>query len=58
MVLAEMTPLLLELWREQHRKDTNKSCWLSTREGQQLKRCRWHSTIVETKSRCTMKLLR
>jgi hypothetical protein len=37
MVLAEMTPLLLELWREQHRKDTNKSCRLSTRAGLRLK---------------------
>ena len=36
MVLAE-TPLLLEQWQEQHPKATNRPCWLSTREGEQLK---------------------
>ena len=51
MVLAEMTPLLLELWRDNTRRGENKSCWLSTREGQQLKQCRWHSTILKTKLR-------
>ena len=37
MVLAE-TPLLLEQCQEQHPKATNRPCWLSIREGKQLKR--------------------
>jgi hypothetical protein len=47
MVLSEMNPLLLVLWREQHPDGPEQTMLASTRERRPLKRFRWDSTIFK-----------
>jgi hypothetical protein len=49
MVLAEMTPLLLELWREQHPQGHEQVMLAFNTREPATQAVHWHSTIVETR---------